>query len=52
MKKITALFMGFMLVLGLTACGNNEKSQSSVKKATTPQQLHPPEILNPYPVRP
>ena len=35
MKKITALFMGFMLVLGLTACGNNEKSQSSVKKATT-----------------
>lgn len=35
MKKITALFMGFMLVLGLTACGNNEKSQSSVKKAST-----------------
>ena len=35
MKKITALFMGFMLVLGLTACGNNEKSRSSIKKATT-----------------
>lgn len=35
MKKLTALFMSFMLVLGLSACGNSNTSENTSASAST-----------------
>ena len=36
MKKLTALFLSFILVLGLAACGNNNTNNTEPSTTETP----------------